>query len=328
MNTKKIDDLLKETQKSKLNFNFEMDSEFDELDKKLKNERAVSFSDFTDDKIEIIDVEKDLAEFDYELPEEVEEIDDQEENDDENVQPTIEETLEIKDIDPSKAIIEYKNIHLSYGRDEVIRGIDLEINEGEFVYFIGKSGAGKSSLTKMIYRDVVNTEGTLLVDNTDVTKLKSRNLHHLRRKIGVIFQDYKLLVDRTVYENVKYSLDVINYPKHERKDQTLKILKLVGIIELKDKYPNELSGGQQQRVAIARAIVDNPKIIVADEPTGNLDPTNALAIMKLLEKINQSGATVVMATHDVGIVNKFVHRVISIGEGKVLSDGVGGYIYE
>lgn len=323
MSTKKIDDLLKKTQTSKLNFEIKMDSEFDDLTSKLENEHNISISDFANQNTMVINVEEDLSEFDYDMPDEFENI---EMPKDEVVLENIE--LERKQIDTSNAIIEYENVHLQYGNDKIINGVDLEIHEGEFVYFIGKSGAGKSSLTKMIYRDVVNTKGTIIVDKKDVTRMRQRNLHHLRRKIGVIFQDYKLLNDRTVYENVKYSLDVINYPKHKRKDQVLKILNLVGIINFKDNYPNELSGGQQQRVAIARAIVDDPKIIVADEPTGNLDPSNALVIMNLLEKINQSGTTVVMATHDVGIVNKFKHRVILVGEGKVLSDKVGGYKYE
>lgn len=347
MSTKKIDDLLKETQDSKLNFDIEMDSDFTELSEKLQNERPVSYSDFTDQGVEdVLDVVEDLSEFDYELPDHLDEdldniiktesIEIKDSSEVKKIELPKENTiildetvvLEPKEINADRAIIEYRDVHLDFGQEKIINGINLDIHEGEFVYFIGKSGAGKSSLTKMIYRDIVNTEGTLIVDSTNVTKLKSRNLHHLRRKVGVIFQDYKLLNDRTVYENVKYSLEVTNYPKAKRKDQVLKVLKLVGIHSLRDKYPNELSGGQQQRVAIARAIVDDPKIIVADEPTGNLDPSNALVIMKLLEKINKSGTTVVMATHDVGIVNKFTHRVVLIGEGNVLSDNMGGYTYE
>lgn len=346
MSTKTLDDLLKETQESKLNFDIELDSDFTELNEQLKNERPVSYSDFTEQGLEnVLDTVEDLSEFDYDLPDHLdEELDNIIKTDeieikeastsktielpkeDANIDYTV--VLEPKEINTDRAIVEYRDVHLDFGKEKIINGITLDINEGEFVYFIGKSGAGKSSLTKMIYRDIVNTEGTLMVDNTNVTKLKNRNLHHLRRKVGVIFQDYKLLNDRTVYENVKYSLEVTNYPKAKRKDQVLKVLKLVGIYSLRDKYPDELSGGQQQRVAIARAIVDDPKIIVADEPTGNLDPSNALVIMKLLEKINESGTTVVMATHDVGIVNKFNHRVVLIGEGNILSDNMGGYTYE
>lgn len=347
MSTKNLDDLLKETQESKLNFDIEFDSDFSELNEQLKNEKPVSYSDFTEQGLEgIIDTAEDLSEFDYDLPDhldedldnmlkpeeiEIKEIDPTQtielpKEDDANIDYTV--VLEPKEIDSDRTIIEYRDVHLDFGKEKIINGITLDIHEGEFVYFIGKSGAGKSSLTKMIYRDIVNTEGTLMVDGTNVTKLKNRNLHLLRRKVGVIFQDYKLLNDRTVYENVKYSLEVTNYPKAKRKDQVLKVLKLVGIYSLRDRYPDELSGGQQQRVAIARAIVDDPKIVVADEPTGNLDPSNALVIMKLLEKINESGTTVVMATHDVGIVNKFSHRVVLIGDGNILSDSMGGYTYE
>ena len=230
--------------------------------------------------------------------------------------------------DSEKAIIEFKDIKLTIADLEIIKGVDLKIYPGEFVYVVGPSGAGKSSLVSMVYKDVISSGGNLIVDDTEVTTLKSKKLPKLRRKIGVIFQDYKLLNNKTVYQNVMYSLEVTGYLKKARHEQVLKTLKTVGILDKKDKYPNELSGGQQQRVAIARAIVGDPKIIVADEPTGNLDPKNAIIIMEILKRINESGTTILMATHDVGIVNKYKNRVVLVKDGKVANESEGVYIYE
>lgn len=228
-----------------------------------------------------------------------------------------------------KPIIIMKDVEVSYdGAKKTLKGINLEVFPGEFVYLVGPSGSGKSTLSKIIYRDVQTSNGDVLVDVFNVSKMKNRELHKLRQKIGVIFQDYKLLPDRTIYENVKYTLDVINYPRRLRKEKVFKILKEMGIFEQKDKLPNELSGGQQQRAAIARAIVNDPKIIVADEPTGNLDPKNTLMIMDILERINQNGTTIIMTTHDVGIVNKYQHRVILLEKGTIKKEDIGGYIYE
>ena len=228
-----------------------------------------------------------------------------------------------------KPIIKMKDVEVSYdGIKKTLKGINLEVFPGEFVYLVGPSGSGKSTLSKIIYRDVQTSNGDVLVDVFNVSKMKNRELHKLRQKIGVIFQDYKLLPDRTIYENVKYTLDVINYPRRLRKEKVFKTLKEMGIFEQKDKLPNELSGGQQQRAAIARAIVNDPKIIVADEPTGNLDPKNTLMIMDILERINQNGTTIIMTTHDVGIVNKYQHRVILLEKGTIKKEDVGGYIYE
>jgi cell division transport system ATP-binding protein len=225
-------------------------------------------------------------------------------------------------------IIKFENIAVEYDGLKIIKDISLEIFPGEFVYIVGPSGAGKSSLAKLIYRDVKNSLGKVYVDGENITRLKTHKMPKLRRKIGVIFQDYKLLNNRTVYDNVNYSLEVTGFPKKKRKDQVLKTLKIVGIIDQKDKFPNELSGGQQQRVAIARAIVDEPKIIVADEPTGNLDPKNAIIIMEILNEINKTGTTIVMATHDVGIVNKYKKRVVLVKDGMVVNETEGEYIYE
>lgn len=235
---------------------------------------------------------------------------------------------EQKDIDPKKAIVSFKKVALEFDQERVLSEVDLDIYEGEFVYFVGQSGAGKSSLAKMVYREIKPTDGEIYVDGEEIGQMKNNKMPYLRRKIGVIFQDYKLLKDKTVYENVRYSLDVTGYEKAKREEQVLKTLERVGILDQKDKYPDELSGGQQQRVAIARAIVDDPKIIVADEPTGNLDPENALQIMEILMNINSTGTTFIMATHDVGIVNIFKNRVVLLKDGQVANETEGEYIYE
>lgn len=231
-------------------------------------------------------------------------------------------------MDEGEPIIEFDEVSLRLGQEEVLKDIDLKIYKGDFVYLVGASGAGKSSIIKMIYRENKNTKGNVYIKNENITNLKSSQLPKLRKKIGVIFQDYKLLKDKTVFQNVAYSLEVTRYPKRKIKDRVEYILDKVGIKDQAYKYPNELSGGQQQRAAIARAIVSDPEILVADEPTGNLDPENALAIMEILERINNEGTTIVMATHDVGIVNNFSKRVILLNRGKIVKEAQGEYIYE
>lgn len=233
-----------------------------------------------------------------------------------------------EDIDGKDVVIEFKDVALKIEREQILRDINMKIHEGEFVYFVGASGAGKSSLIKMIYRETKNTKGRLDVLGKNATKLRQGKLPELRRKVGVVFQDFKLLPDKTIYENVKFSLDVTGYPRKQKHEQVLKVLRQVGIASQKDKYPNELSGGQQQRAAIARAIVDEPKILVCDEPTGNLDPENAIQIMEIITEINEGGTTVLMATHDVGIVNKYKHRVVLMKNGRITNEGEGEYIYE
>ncbi len=225
-------------------------------------------------------------------------------------------------------VIEFKDVALKIEREQILRDINMKIHEGEFVYFVGASGAGKSSMIKMIYRELKNTKGSLIVLDQNVTKIRQKHLPTLRRKVGVVFQDFKLLADKTIYENVKFSLDVTGYPRKMKHEQVLKVLRQVGIIAQKDKYPNELSGGQQQRAAIARAIVDEPSVLVCDEPTGNLDPENAIQIMEIITEINESGTAVLMATHDVGIVNKYKHRVVLMRNGRIINEGEGEYIYE
>lgn len=233
-----------------------------------------------------------------------------------------------KDVTGKDVVIEFDDVDLKIEREQILRDINLKIHEGEFVYFVGVSGAGKSSMIKMIYRELKNTKGKLNVLGKNVTKLRQKQLPNLRRKVGVVFQDFKLLPDKTIYENVKFSLDVTGYPRKDKHEQVLKTLRQVGIAAQKDKYPNELSGGQQQRAAIARAIVDEPLILVCDEPTGNLDPENAIQIMEIITEINEAGTTVLMATHDVGIVNKYKHRVVLMKNGRIINEGEGEYIYE
>lgn len=237
-------------------------------------------------------------------------------------------TKEEQKIDKDKEIITFDNVSLRLGKEEVLKNINLKIYHGEFVYLVGASGAGKSSIIKMIYREVVNTQGALYINGENVTNLKNIHLPKLRKKIGVVFQDYKLLKDKTIFQNVAYSLQVTRYPRRKIKERVKYILEKVGIFDQANKYPNQLSGGQQQRAAIARAIVSEPQILVADEPTGNLDPENALAIMEILERINNEGTTVVMATHDVGIVNNFPKRVVLLNKGKIVKEAKGKYIYE
>ncbi len=231
-------------------------------------------------------------------------------------------------VEGKDVVIEFTDVSLKIEREQILRDINLKIHEGEFVYFVGASGAGKSSMIKLIYRESKNTKGKLVVLDKNVTKMRQRQLPSLRRKVGVVFQDFKLLADKTIYENVKFSLDVTGYPRKNKHEQVLKVLRQVGILSQKDKYPNELSGGQQQRAAIARAIVDEPSILVCDEPTGNLDPENAVQIMDIISEINKGGTTVLMATHDVGIVNKYKHRVVLMKNGRVSNEGKGEYIYE
>ena len=212
---------------------------------------------------------------------------------------------------------------------KAINGLTVSIKKGEFVYIVGPSGAGKSTFIKMIYCEEKSTKGEIIVDGMNVTKMKEKDVPKLRRKIGVVFQDFRLLPSLTVYENVSFALEVI---EEDPKVIKRKVLDVLDIVRLKQKarfLPSELSGGEQQRVAIARAIVNQPKLLIADEPTGNLDPETAWEIMAILEEINRRGTTVVMATHNKEIVNTMKKRVIAIEGGRVVRDEVRGtYGYE
>ena len=204
---------------------------------------------------------------------------------------------------------------------------DLSIKKGEFVFVIGASGSGKSTLIKMLYREEKPDKGEIIIGGINVAKLKNRKVYVLRRKLGVVFQDFKLLPKLTVYENVAFALEVFAWDKKEIYKRVMQVLDLVGLKHKVRQYPDQLSGGEQQRVVIARAIVNKPKLLICDEPTGNLDPDTSMVIMKVLEEINNMGTTIIMATHDRDIVNRMKKRVIVIEEGKLVKDYEKGQYY-
>ena len=201
-----------------------------------------------------------------------------------------------------------------------IYDLDLNIKKGEFVFIIGSTGCGKSTLIKMLYREEKPSSGKILVGGLDVGKIKNRKVYKLRRKIGVVFQNYQLLPNETAYENVAFALEVLGLPKDEIHAKVMKVLDLVGLKNKAKQYPRHLSGGEQQRVAIARAIVNGPKILICDEPTGNLDPKTSMEIMEVLEAINELGTTIIMVTHDISIVKKMKKRVVLLDSGRVVRD--------
>ena len=210
-----------------------------------------------------------------------------------------------------------------------INNLSIQIKDGEFVYVVGPSGAGKSTFIKMMYREEKATKGRIRVGKYDLMKIKDRQIPYLRRYVGVVFQDFKLLQHKTVYENVAYAMEVIEKSPREIKRRVEDVLELVNLKHRMNNFPNELSGGEQQRVAIARAIVNTPGILIADEPTGNLDPDTSMEIMDILERINEQGTTIVMATHNSQIVNEKKHRVIAIENGQIVRDQEQGeYGYE
>jgi cell division transport system ATP-binding protein len=201
-----------------------------------------------------------------------------------------------------------------------IYGLNLRIKKGDFAFIIGASGSGKSALIKMLYREEKPTRGEILVGGVNVGKLRNRKVYKLRRKLGIVFQDFKLLPKLTVYENVAFALEMYGLPKAEIRQKTLKAIELVGLKEKAKSYPHQLSGGEQQRVSIARAIVNSPKLLICDEPTGNLDPDTSMEIMKVLEVINDLGTTIIVVTHDRDIVNKLKKRVIILDKGRLKKD--------
>jgi cell division transport system ATP-binding protein len=222
-------------------------------------------------------------------------------------------------------LIKIQNVSKTYKTGTVaLYDIDLTIEKGEFVFIIGASGSGKSTLIKMLYREEKPTDGQILVGGLDVGKIRNRKVYKLRRKIGIVFQDYQLLPNSTAYENVAFALEVLGLHKSEIHAKVMKVLDLVGLKNSAKQYPSQLSGGEQQRVALARALVNNPSMIIADEPTGNLDPDTAWDIMNLLNEINARGTTVVMATHAKDIVNKMKKRVIQIEKGVSVRDDKQG----
>ena len=219
----------------------------------------------------------------------------------------------------------------TYGNSSTpaVNRVSLHIKPKEFVILVGTSGAGKSSLLKMLTREEKPTSGKIVVGGIDYDNLKDKDIPLLRRKIGVIFQDFKLLPNRTVFENVSFALEIAGMTNHEIKATVPKVIKLVGLKGKESNFPDQLSGGEKQRVAIARALARQPKILIADEPTGNLDPKHSWDIVRLLEKINDYGTTVVLTTHNVEIVNKLKRRVITIDGGKITHDqSPGSYTHE
>ena len=223
-------------------------------------------------------------------------------------------------------MIEFRNVSKKYDTGtEAIHNISFKINKGEFAFLVGSSGSGKSTIIKLILKEEEPTSGNIIINGKDTTFLKPSRVPFLRRNMGIVFQDFRLLPDKTVYENVAFAMYVVRAtPKHIRR-QVPMVLSLVGLANKAKVYPNELSGGEQQRVALARAIVNNPSMLIADEPTGNLDPNTAWDIMELLNDINLRGTTVVVATHAKDIVDKMNKRVIRIDQGNIVRDEKGGY---
>ena len=210
-----------------------------------------------------------------------------------------------------------------------LNGINLHIQEGEFVFIVGKSGSGKSTLIKLLLKELDPTSGKIYVNKKYLNKLTRKKLPYLRRDIGVVFQDFRLLPDRNIYENIAFAQKVVEAPTKKIKSNVLKKLSMVNLLDKYKSYPNELSGGEQQRVAIARALINRPSILLCDEPTGNLDPTNSNEIMKILDAVNKQGTTVLVVTHNMEIVQQMKKRTITMSQGKIISDlEKGGYFYE
>ena len=222
-------------------------------------------------------------------------------------------------------MIKMENVTKVYENGAVgLRDFNLHIERGEFVFVVGSSGSGKSTFIRLLLKEVEPTDGSIIINGTDITKIKRRQIPYLRRKIGVVFQDFRLLPSKTVYENVAFAMQVVETnPKIIRRNVP-QILAMVGLAKKINAYPNQLSGGEQQRVALARAIINRPPILLADEPTGNLDPDTAWEIMDLIQEINRNGTTVVISTHAKDIVDKMQKRVVAINKGVVLRDVKGG----
>ena len=216
-------------------------------------------------------------------------------------------------------MVEFKNISFSYSKDSGVYDIDLKVDDSEFCFLVGPTGSGKSSLLKMIYFDILPSEGEIDVLGYNSKKTKINSIHKLRKKIGVIFQDYKLLKQRTVYENIALPLHINGVGRKKIKDNVEEALELTDLLDYQDKYPDQLSGGEQQRVCIARAIVKNPELILADEPSGNLDPAAAHKILKILEQINKEGTTIIMATHNYKLISDRDYRIIELKAGSLVS---------
>ena len=227
-------------------------------------------------------------------------------------------------------MLEMTDVSKTYpGGNVALRNINVRIEQGEFVFIVGPSGAGKSTFIKMLFREVLPTTGSIRLNDVDILNLTAKEVPYLRRQLGIIFQDYRLLPDRTVYDNVAIAMQVIEAPYRKIKRRVMNVLDLVGLRRRAYSRPNELSGGEQQRIAIARAIVNSPNLVIADEPTGNLDPETSMEIMEIFQEINNTGTTIIMATHDKEIVDSMGKRVIAIEHGEIVRDELNGvYGYE
>lgn len=225
-------------------------------------------------------------------------------------------------------MIRFTDVYKEYDTGtKALRGIDLQIDDGEFVFLIGASGSGKSTLIKLITAEIACTDGMLMVNGFHMNDIRPRQVPYLRRTLGIIFQDFRLIQEKTVYQNLVFVMQLMGHSPKEIRARIRYVLDLVGLSEKAHAYPGELSGGEQQRVAIARALVNNPQTIIADEPTGNLDPERSEDIMRLLRRINQYGITVLVVTHEQNLVDRFAKRVIAIKEGLVVSDTQTGRYY-
>ena len=223
-------------------------------------------------------------------------------------------------------MIDLRNVeHVYPNGTKALNGVNLHIDDKEFVFLVGASGSGKSTIIRLLISEITPTSGDVYINGYDLKKIRKRQVPLLRRTVGVVFQDFRLIANKTVFENVAFAMRVIGASEKEINRRVQYVLELVGLDKKSHRLPDELSGGEQQRVAIARALVNNPKMIVADEPTGNLDPQRSLEIMKLLEQINATGVTVLVVTHERELVNRFAKRVVTINEGVIASDRKDGY---
>ena len=223
-------------------------------------------------------------------------------------------------------MIEFIDVVKSYTvGNTALQGVTMQIEDGEFVFLVGPSGSGKSTILKLITGELKPTSGSVHVNGYSLERIRRREVPYLRRTVGVVFQDFRLIESKTVYDNVAFAMRVIGASAREIRERVPYVLELVGLDNKSQRHPNELSGGEQQRLAIARALVNNPSTIIADEPTGNLDPARSLEIMTLLQEINNLGTTVLVVTHEMNLVEHFAKRVISIDDGLVISDGMEGY---
>ena len=228
--------------------------------------------------------------------------------------------------DASRPVVALRGVGKTYPNGKVaLRDVDLTLGEGEFVFLVGPSGAGKSTLLRLLIRDELPTTGEVIVDGRDLARLSRRKVPALRRRIGIVFQDFKLLPTRSVRENVSFALEVTGTPRGRIRPAVERALAVVGLSAQADQLPTTLSGGEQQRTAIARALVHEPRLIIADEPTGNLDPLISWEIIQLLLRINELGVTILMGTHNADVVTSLRRRVVALEEGRIVRDGVGGY---